>query len=79
MSVCLLFLTYYPSDPQSEPDMLNSAADCLLTCVEFGGDFRRILDDVLGERRLEETVAIMRVVVKSLAYVQIRSARHIML
>ncbi len=29
-----------PQRPNSESDMLN-ATDCLLTCVDFGGDFRR--------------------------------------
>ncbi|KAJ3551367.1 hypothetical protein NM688_g4746 [Phlebia brevispora] len=55
------------SDPSSEPDMLYSAADSLLTCVGFGGDFRKILDDVLGERRLEDTIAMVKAIFKSLA------------
>lgn len=47
--------------------MLYSAADTLLTCVELGADFRQLLDSVLGEGRLEDTVAVIKVVYGVLA------------
>ncbi|THH00810.1 hypothetical protein EW026_g1758 [Hermanssonia centrifuga] len=49
-------------DRSSDPEMLYSAADSLLTCMEIRGEFRRTLDIVLAEGRLEDTISIFRTV-----------------
>lgn len=59
------------SDESSEEEMIYSAADTFLTCVEFSSHSRRVLNRILSEARLRYTYALLAGIYRSLAYVSL--------